>query len=375
MRAGRLREPYCQPELHVRRRPITKPKCKSRFLRRSIFVCAFLVSLILLSSAPAICARALPPQAEAKDARKNTALTLAAYADQLKQISEQISGVKFQSAKILQLRRSLPAAWNVNAPGQRFQISTRWLDSALANLQMQPKNADELAREIKIHLGELREAAMEMENPAATVSAAEARARLKEILARREFQGIAGPTALQLFEQRVERWLFGIIESLLKRLHISAKMGNRLAWGFITLVFLLIVYWAYRTLSARTRAIEMPSAEGAMPETSRQWVSEALAAADRGEYREAIHCGYWAAIARLEDLKLLARERSRTPRESLRLLRAHSEERGALENLTTRFELVWYGCRTASADDWSGAKLQLEKFGCLRASTRPIANS
>ena len=33
----------------------------------------------------------------------------------------------------------------------------------------------------------------------------------------------------------------------------------------------------------------------------RRWLQDALAAAERDDYREAIHCGYWAGVTRLED--------------------------------------------------------------------------
>ena len=73
---------------------------------------------------------------------------------------------------------------------------------------------------------------------------------------------------------------------------------------------------------------------------------------------------YWAAVARLEDLRLLARDRARTPRESLRLLERNPKEQGFLRAITGRFELIWYGYHPATAEDWSLAKEQLEKMGC-----------
>jgi len=303
------------------------------------------------------------------------ALSLEAYAAQLQKYSTALDKIKNNPGEISRLRSSLPSGWTIQGNGANYQASAKWLSSALADLQAHPKNAASLARDIQFHLTALRQSAVELENPAAGISDAQARARLDTVLHRREFGGIARESALQRLEARIERWLFDLIAGLLKRLHISAKMGNRLAWIFIGLVFLLIVFWVFRTLSSRTPAIEMPSADGELPEHSRMWVAEALAAADRGEYREAIHCAYWAAILRLEDRKLLARDRSRTPRESLRLLRSHSAEQTVLQDLTARFELIWYGYRLASPADWSGAKAQLEKFGCLKPSTQPTANS
>ncbi|HEY1860025.1 MAG TPA: DUF4129 domain-containing protein, partial [Gemmataceae bacterium] len=108
---------------------------------------------------------------------------------------------------------------------------------------------------------------------------------------------------------------------------------------------------------------------------AREWASDALAAAERGDYREAVHCAYWAAVVRLETLGLLKRDRARTPRESLRNLDPHPTEQRLLREFTRHFELIWYGYRPASAQDWSEARAHLEKMGCLTPSTPATANS
>ena len=100
-----------------------------------------------------------------------------------------------------------------------------------------------------------------------------------------------------------------------------------------------------------------------------------LAAAELGDYREAVHCAYWATIVHLEGLGLLKRDHARTPRESLRLLEPHPKERQLLGDFTHNFELIWYGYRPASPEDWTNARTHLEKMGCLTRSTPATANS
>jgi len=107
---------------------------------------------------------------------------------------------------------------------------------------------------------------------------------------------------------------------------------------------------------------------------SREWARDALAAAERGDYREAVHCAYWAAIASLETRGVLKSDRARTPRESLRLLDPHPREQKLLREFTLLFELVWYGYRPASGKDWSNARSHLENMGCLTPSTVATAN-
>ena len=355
-----------RPEFDLQRCTIIKPASKL-----PVIVFVFCVSAFsFLVTSPGIRACSAP-----QDAASPAALSLHAYEAQLEAVSLDLDQIRSQPAEIPRLRSSLPSEWTVAVNGQEYQVSTDWLDSALVDMQVHPKKIDSFVRELKFHIAAMREAALELEKPATEVSDTVARSDLNEILARREFAAATGPTPFERLEQRVIRWLFGWISRLLQRLHISAKMGNRLAWTFIVIVFLLIVYWAYRAVSTRVQRIEMPSAESSETQDSRAWASDALAAAERGEYREAIRCAYWAAIVRLEDKKILLRDHSRTPRESLRLLHAHAQEQGLLRDLTTRFELAWYGCRIPSAADWSGAKTQLEKIGCLAASTLPTANS
>ena len=80
-------------------------------------------------------------------------------------------------------------------------------------------------------------------------------------------------------------------------------------------------------------------------------------------------------MAQLEENRQLPEDRSRTPRESLRLLRRENAAYTPLSQLTRRFELTWYGYKSATSADWDDAMKQLEAIECLRSSTRAIASS
>ncbi len=356
------RAQYRLPEFKVRR--LSDAKLVKKFI---VAFCFF--ALFLLARPKTACARDVPPDNETNK------LDLHAYEAELARDSTLIERIKNQPREISRFRSSLPAAWTVRRDGADFRVSTESFDSALADLQTRPKNADSLARDIEFRLETMRQMAIEMEKPSAGVSESAARADLNKVFQQREFEGLKGPSALELLEERIGLWIAKRIDWLLKRLHISAKTGNFLAWSVIALALLAIGYWVFRMMSRGARITEMPASGYSAPSDARMWVRDALAAAERGEYREAIHCAYWAAIARLEDLKLLARDRSRTPRESLRLLDSYPNQQSLLRDLTGHFELIWYGDRPASLSDWSGAKAQLEEFGCLTASTAPTANS
>ena len=273
------------------------------------------------------------------------------------------------------LGSSLASTWHVRVGNSRVQVSTEPITNELRELEVRPQDSGKIIRDLSLRLAAMRAAAAALETQETRENPEAARARLDTILARKEFQGAKGPSAMDLLQARINRWIVEKLARLFTRLHISARTGNALAWSVIILAFLSLCYMVWRWLSGKPRIAENVPAAKAAPSDARHWVEEALAAAERGDFREAIHCAYWAAVAKLEDMNVLARDRARTPRESLRLLEHHPNEERMLRGLTTHFELIWYGYRPASPNDWFRVKEELEKMGCLRASTAPTANS
>ena len=88
------------------------------------------------------------------------------------------------------------------------------------------------------------------------------------------------------------------------------------------------------------------------------------AAAERGDWREAVHLAYWAGISFLEAQGLWRPDRARTPREYLRLLPPANTARPALQALTRSFEQIWNAQRPASDSDYGAALSHLEALGC-----------
>ena len=316
--------------------------------------------------------RALPegetppaPQTSAQD------LSLSTYLAELDRCSAAVKNKE----QISSLRQSLPPAWSVRVGESRVEVSTGWLRESLQQMEDKPKNAKTTRAEIQTRLNSLKTAAGDLAAVSEGKDSSDARAHLKEIFERQEFRQAKGPTAFQLWIRHAVRWLGEKIVRALMRLHVSRKNGNIFAWGVITIAFVLLGVWIYRRLAKATIAARLETAGKPIPSDRRQWIADALAAAERGDFREAIHCGYWAAVASLEDHRLLDRDRARTPRESLRLLGSHPSQQAMLGDLTRHFELIWYGYRPASREDWSDAHTLLEKMGCLKPSTVATANS
>jgi hypothetical protein len=94
--------------------------------------------------------------------------------------------------------------------------------------------------------------------------------------------------------------------------------------------------------------------------TEEEWLAAAHRAAAEGDWRQAIHNAYWAAITRLQRSGALPEDRTRTPREYLRLFSG----REPLAALTSGLERFWYARRIARPEDFRESLNHLETLGC-----------
>lgn len=332
-------------------------------MRSGILVLAFCMACVLPCRAqtPVIGSGPVPSVSE---------LDLPSYKAELTHIEESRKNTK----ELRELRRSLPQYWTVNDGARSYRVPTKEITDALAQIEHDPKKTS-VAEQLNARLQAMRRHADDLAHPAAGPTQAESEQKLKKILEREEFQAASGPSAWDLLRVRINRWIFDHILKLLSLLHIGEKTGNAIAEGAIFLAVVWLFYVIYGWLTKPSKGVPFRAEAQPMVSDARHWVQEALAASERGDFREAIHCAYWASVARLEDVRILPRDRALTPRESLRLLEHHPREQGGFQAITRKFELVWYGFRPASATDWAGAKEELEKMGCLQGSTAPTVPS
>jgi hypothetical protein len=300
-------------------------------------------------------------------------MSLQEYVAQLRAASAELDSES--PTAIHAFQTSLPSEWVILSDGQSEKVKTDWLATALLARENAPKVTTDQVRQARQHLAALREAAEALLSPADRADLDQSRAKVDRILRDPEFQGSHEPTWLDKFLARANAWISRQLDKLFGRMGISASAGTAIAWTLIVLVSLLLALWAVRfVMNAAARA--QMDLRGSMPagQDWRYWAREARAAAERGDYRAAIHAAYWTAVAQLEENHLLSEDRSRTPRESLRLLEQGSAAYGPLAHLTRRLEVTWYGYRTATPADWDDAKKQLETIECLRTSTHATAN-
>jgi hypothetical protein len=208
---------------------------------------------------------------------------------------------------------------------------------------------------------------------AAAPGSAAVDAALQEVLARPEFHRTAASRWLEEQRNRVANWLLG----LLKRLSGGSLDGRRaavvLAWALSIAALAGLGWWLIAMLTRRSQAAALDLGPAAPPRPpAREWALRAVAAARAGDLREAIRCGYRAALCRIEEHGTWRVDESRTPREYLALLPDEDPRRPALTDLTRQFELVWYGHHAGSGDDVLRMAAHLERLGCLRESDRTI---
>jgi hypothetical protein len=260
--------------------------------------------------------------------------------------------------------RPVPPEWRVQwGAGQEAVIETRWLADGLAVIRGNPKQAEEFRERVVDRLKELQAEASGLQQPGADLERAKTAAA--EILARREFSSVRGPTWWDDLRMRVNQWIADLLSKLFGRVMPSEFAGEVLLWVVITVLISILAIGVMRMLLRPARTLELEPE--AVPAT-RDWgqlTREAAAAAARGDYRRAILLAYWAAIHRLESLGVWTAERSRTPREYLRLLPRHDAKRTALAAMTQRFEAVWYGGQPASASEFAEVIAHGEQLGCL----------
>jgi Domain of unknown function (DUF4129) len=265
----------------------------------------------------------------------------------------------------------------VSAGSQIYIVDAEWLAADLAKGEVALERKDSSALEqVREDLAAHGEAAQALARSDAARNLEDSTAKLNRILAAKEFQAIHGPSWLESLRARIYDWMVRQFQKLYAKFPRGRTIGNAIAWTVVALTTLVLLLWLVRaaTQDGARPQLDLHGASAA-GQDSVYWLGAARAAAAKRDYRSAIHAAYWCGIARLEEAKLLTEDRSRTPRESLRLIRRESTEYAPLAQLTRRFELVWYGYRSAGSADWSDSIEQLERLGCLRSSTPAISAS
>src|SRR5260370_36984249 len=182
---------------------------------------------------------------------------LRGYIAELDHVSTAVSGLAENPSRIAPLRDSLPKMWLVRAEGQTFSVSTEWRVSKLATMDSTPKLRASLEKDLSARLAILREEAAAFEKPSAEPNAAVARARVTEILKRREFESVSPPGWVQKLGQRVASWILRTLRRILGPVLAMPHSREVLICGVVAILFFLLSLLVARVLllTARTATL------------------------------------------------------------------------------------------------------------------------
>jgi hypothetical protein len=261
------------------------------------------------------------------------------------------------------VRSPLPKSWTVKAGDNRYVISSEVVDKALA-----AGNADD-ATDWLYHMSEEARSY----SAGGAKSNENARVELDKILSGNDFAAVHPPSTWDLFRQRLAAWINRFLDKILGQIERYPIGGKILFWSIMIVAVGFIALWLFRFMVSRDRMDTLPPGEiVSASRTWQEWIRMAREAAARKDFREAVHSAYWAGIARLEDTGVVPKDRTKTPREYLRLVAAASEfelaqkpiYRAPLGELTKRLERIWYANRGAGPEDFAETLKQLEAMGC-----------
>jgi uncharacterized protein DUF4129 len=287
-------------------------------------------------------------------------LTLDQYKVELDRLLQATSQPDLPPSGISELRAGLPEVWHVHTDQGTFDVSTDWLRNDLEQLA-QDSNQERLQQMHDRLAGQRADLEAYQRSPN---DLSQERARIVAILNRPEFQDAHGPTWADRLKQRLILFLIRLLGRAVTA-SVFSNIGKVFVYGLMTLAVLGVGYWVYRSIRT-TAKIESILPE-VLPVSAREWsvwLADARNAAERGNWRDAVHLAYWAGISFLESQGAWRPDSARTPREYLRLISAANERRPVLASLTGKFEMVWYAGRSADAQAFQETLGDLEKLGC-----------
>ncbi len=168
-----------------------------------------------------------------------------------------------------------------------------------------------------------------------------------DILAREEFRQ-PEPSVLE----RVQGWFEDLLGRILEAA-FSGGVGSILGWVFLVAAVLAIIWFATRfgrTVQADRRV--GVTVEGIHRRTPAEWVAEAEAHEQAGEWKLALRSRYRALLGELIAAGLLDEVAGRTTGEyRADLARAAPERAADFGTATDLFEVAWYGDRPTGQDE------------------------
>jgi len=336
-------------------------------ISRALWLVAFILAVLLII--PAIATPA--PQAPAQSGASSN-YDSQSFIQELMRLKSVLESASQSTDSLRTCRESLPPAWKVTVNSRQFTVPTDLLVTQLVKAERQPDLRAQKVKQAMDYLDALaaETASLSTQNAAPADSA---RTKLNAILSRPEYTHAVKETWWDKLRSRINQMLADAIDRIFSSVVRQASLGYILLWIAVCAAAVFIAYTIFRRWVRAARAEEMALQAAAIPVRSwQEWVYAATESAARADYRMAIHCAYWAGIARLQELGALSADRAKTPREYLTSLSKSklvvpetlATRQNALQLLTARLETIWYGYHIATEADFRDSLTQLETLGC-----------
>lgn len=202
-----------------------------------------------------------------------------------------------------------------------------------------------------------------------------AQTAVEKILAGAEFQRPA-PSLWSRIKARILSTILRIFLGIDRVTTKSPWLGRGLEWLLFLAAAVGLLVWVMRTVQRQRLRVAMggePAKNNVLARETEDWRRQAEEEAAKGEWREAIHALYWAAIVHLERRRAWKPNPSRTPREYVQLLGPGSTGQRELRGLTSALEQSWYGQRETNAEEFAEARAQFERLAEGVERREPVA--
>jgi len=288
-----------------------------------------------------------------------------AFVQSLKQVRVSIVDADNSPKQLGAVLSSLSTNWNVQTPEGNCRIDSAPLRDNLASA-IRNSNSRVASRTEAIEWIDDLTAQLENYPTSSRIDRNQATATLQKILKEREFGGSTRQSTLDSIRERINHYIERFLQDLVERMGRHPIGAKLILWLILAISAAWLVTALVRLWQRRVKIHQAWVPASVVPRLSAQeWVRLGREASDRGDFREAIHCVYWAGIVHLQTNGLLTEDLSRTPREYLRDLAGPkaSEKQLPLRQLTKQLERIWYGLFPAGSDDFQGCMRDLRDLG------------
>lgn len=291
-------------------------------------------------------------------------LSVSDYQSTLDHYLSELQKVRASPGYAVNFNQAAPSSLRVHTAAGEVDVPLEFLHKELAKyLTVPPDHKAIVLSQLESRLKTLREESSRFE--LAHSGDPVLRRKLDQILAAYEFRRVHGPNQLELLKDLLNAWLEKQLKKMFPNPPDLDQLGQICVWIMIAVACSILAVWLYRR--SRERMLDRqrevlsfsPSARN-----WRSWLSESKAKAAAGEWREAIHLGFWASVSRLESDGVWKPDKARTPREYLNEIPRENGVRSPFAAVVKMFEVAWYGERPSSSSEFQLFLSELEKLGC-----------